>query len=521
MHQAEPNVPTQVVRRLPRDAAGDKALTVQQGREKVGELDAALGSDPTLDADTKASDGVGRPAPSGGKPAPNADSALAELDSASRLMPFLQQLPPVGAKFLGFQLIAELGKGASGKVYLAKQGDLAGRYVALKVSADMFDESQAMAQLQHTNVMPIYSIHRVPPFLAVCMPFFGSATLGDVLATAVGRPQPPSSGQDLVEALFRRRKSLTPADHAPWLVETQTALRGTATTFELGPASRGHDATPLPAPPRRLTTILKMLQTLDYVQAVLWIASRVTEGLAHAHERGILHLDLKPANILVSDEGQPMLLDFNLARDTKGGCPSTALVGGTLPYMSPEQLCDLQTSGQTIDARSDLYSFGVILYELLTWRAAFPVPKGRKQGLIAHLLENRQRPPRVRRWNRMVPLAVESIVRHCLEPDPARRYQSAHELNEDLHRQLHHLPLKWASNPSFRERGRKWARRHPRLISSSTMIIILETLSLMGLAGWTFLRQPDDAPGAAAVGTVCQPATLEQPCPNQYPETYP
>src|SRR5262249_41485061 len=160
-------------------------------------------------------------------------------------------------------------------------------------------------------------------------------------------------------------------------------------------------------------------------------------GLAHAHERGILHLDLKPANILVTDEGQPMLLDFNLARDTKGGSMSTALVGGTLPYMSPEQLRDFQASGQAIDARSDLYSLGVILFELLPCRPAFAAPQGRGQGLIARLLDNRQHPPpRLRRWNGAVPLAVESMIRRCLEPDPARRYQSAQDLNDDLQRQL-------------------------------------------------------------------------------------
>jgi serine/threonine protein kinase len=398
----------------------------------------------------------------------------------------LKHLPSVGTKFLGFHLIEELGKGTSGKVYLAQQGDLAGRYVALKVSADLFDESQTLAQLQHTNVMPIYSIHRVPPFLAVCMPYFGSATLADLLAGVSGRQQVPASGKELVESLFRRRKAPCPAEQAPWLAETQTALRDIDTTIEFGPCEPAQPPTP-PAP--RLTTILKMLQTLDYTQAVLWIASRVTEGLAHAHERGILHLDLKPANILVTDEGQPTLLDFNLARDTKGAGKATALVGGTLPYMSPEQLRDFQEYGKRVDARSDLYSLGVILYELLTCRPAFPVPQGPRPESLAQMLNDRLRPPpRVRRWNKAVPLAVESIVRRCLEPDPLRRYQSAQELNDDLQRQLHHLPLKWASDPSLWERARKWVRRHPRLVSSSTMIIVLEAVIIGVLGGWTLLR---------------------------------
>jgi serine/threonine protein kinase len=414
--------------------------------------------------------------------------------------------------------MAELGKGASGKVYLAQQGDLAGRYVALKISADLFDESQTLAQLQHTNVMPIYSIHRVPPFLAVCMPFLGSATLADLLAEVIGRSQAPTSGRDLVEALFRRRKPVASVEQAPWLAETQTSLRDADTTIEVGP---NEPAAPCaPAYPPRLTTILKMLQGLDYVQAVLWIASRVTEGLVHAHERGILHLDLKPANILVTDEGQPMLLDFNLARDTKRGGRSTELVGGTLPYMSPEQLRDFQENGQEVDARSDLYSLGVILYELLTCRAAFPVPKGRRQEVVARILEDRRKPPSVRRWNTNAPVAVESIVRRCLEHDPARRFQSAQELNEDLQRQLHHLPLRWASDPSLWERARKWARRHPRLVSSSTMIIVLETLIILAMGGWTALRQRP-APPVACAGSLPVDENTDDPRHPEQPQAKP
>src|SRR5260221_1184798 len=111
----------------------------------------------------------------------------------------------------------------------------------------------------------------------------------------------------------------------------------------------------------------EMLAGMSYVEAILWIGARLADGLGHAHQRGILHRDLKPANILLTDEGQPMLLDFNLSEDTKRHpTASAAQVGGTLPYMAPEHLEAFQGGARPVDARSDLYSLGIILYQLLT-----------------------------------------------------------------------------------------------------------------------------------------------------------
>jgi serine/threonine protein kinase/tetratricopeptide (TPR) repeat protein len=351
----------------------------------------------------------------------------------------LAALPEVGSVFLGFHLIAELGRGSFSRVYLAQQGDLANRLVALKVSAGLFRESQMLAQLQHTNIVPIYSVHRTGPLQAVCMPYFGPTTLADVMHDVQGQASLPRSGGTLVRAAHATLRS--PGDQpalAPMILE-----RGS---------------------PRAL---IQMLQGLSYVRAVLWVGVRLADGLAHAHERGILHRDLKPANVLLSDDGQPMLLDFNLSEDVKrqaGDDPRR--LGGTLPYMAPEHLRAFQDGSARVDGRSDVYALGVILYQLLTARLPFALPAGMPAEILPRVLADRQRPaPPARRWNRDITLAIDSILTRCLQADPARRYGGAHELREDLQRQLDDRPLRFAPEPSLTERCRKWARRHPRLAS--------------------------------------------------------
>jgi tetratricopeptide (TPR) repeat protein len=230
------------------------------------------------------------------------------------------------------------------------------------------------------------------------------------------------------------------------------------------------------------------------------VAARVADGLAHAHERGILHRDLKPANILFADDGEPVLLDFNLAADTSARAGvSVALVGGTLPYMAPEHLGAFREGEANVDARSDVYALGVILYELLTGAHPFPVRTGPVDLILPGMIADRRGPvPDVRRANPAVSPAVASIVGHCLEPDPARRYRSARELQEDLRRQLDDLPLLHAPEPSWRERLRKWARRHPRLTSSTTVGLVSTALLLATVAAFVARNRHYQAVEAAA-----------------------
>src|SRR5262249_55128148 len=123
---------------------------------------------------------------------------------ADRLARAMTGLPGVGGTFLGFRLESELGRGAFGRVYLARQGDLADRPVALKISADVLGETRALAQLRHTNIVPIYSVHRSGPLQAVCMPSLGSGTFADVLHELRQNPELPASGEGLLSTRHRR-----------------------------------------------------------------------------------------------------------------------------------------------------------------------------------------------------------------------------------------------------------------------------------------------------------------------------
>jgi serine/threonine protein kinase/predicted Zn-dependent protease len=388
-----------------------------------------------------------------------------EPQRASRLAHAVTRLPEVGDVFAGFRLVGELGRGAFGRVFLAEQTDLAGRPVALKVTPDADGgESQTLAQLQHTNVMPIYSVHHAGPLQAVCMPYFGATTLADVLDTVRLSGALPASGKGLLSTLQDRRstveRSLPPGSRS----RLRPASQPPAPPPNAVPLTPGQVPERLPTAVGTVATAtLEMLGQLSYVEAVLWVAARLADGLAHAHERGILHRDLKPANVLLSDEGQPLLLDFNLAADEKDKA-ARAQIGGTLPYMAPEHLAAFQGSAQRVDARCDLYALGVLLFELLTGRAPYKAPSGPMVKVLPQMIAERQRVPRLRSFNRAVPCAVESIVRKLLAPDPARRYQTARQLQEDLERQMRNEPLRYAPDRSLSERAGKLLRRHPKRV---------------------------------------------------------
>jgi tetratricopeptide (TPR) repeat protein len=217
--------------------------------------------------------------------------------------------------------------------------------------------------------------------------------------------------------------------------------------------------------------------------------------LQHAHQRGVLHRDIKPQNILLGFDGQPMLLDFNLAHDDRSARAEASL-GGTLAYMAPEHLRAVAARdpalARKVDHRSDIYSLGMVLYEMLAGRRPFecslsntPLPV----LLEGMALERGRAAPSVRQARPDVPWGVESILRRCLAPDPDKRYQHAEHLAEDLRRFVADDPLRHAPELSPAECGRKWVRRHPRLSSSAAvfgaaaLLLLLAGCALSGVRG--------------------------------------
>jgi eukaryotic-like serine/threonine-protein kinase len=179
----------------------------------------------------------------------------------------------------------------------------------------------------------------------------------------------------------------------------------------------------------------------------------VADAVDHAHRAGIIHRDLKPHNLLLEDGGHVWVTDFGLARHTEGGSTLTeaGAVLGTPAYMPPEQ-----AKGLRCDERSDVYSLGATLYQLLTGRPPF---EG-EMALAVLVQQLRTDPMPLRRLNPHVPTELETIVFKAMAKEPERRYPSARALAEDLRRHLQHEPI-LARPPSLPRRAVKWARRHP------------------------------------------------------------
>ena len=350
--------------------------------------------------------------------------------------------PEAGQTIAGFHLVEELGRGSFARVYLAHERQLADRPVALKVSRTASREPQTLARLQHTNIVPVHSC-RVDPATGLhllCMPFFGRVTLSTLLADeAVKRAR---AGASLVEALDRHG----PNDPAP-------AAR-----------SAGRAA----------------LAERPFARAIAWWGASLAEALHFAHERGVAHRDVKPSNVLVTREGTPMLLDFNLAMEARGDDPA----GGTLAYMAPEHLDALAAgAGDAVDGRADVYSLGVVLFEAMGARPFAPPAAGARslgEALRAEADRRRRGAPALLDIFPEAPPPLGAVIDRCLAADPADRYATAAMLAADLRAVADAAPLRHARLPLPGRVG-VFARRHRRRLASAIALGLAVYLAAMTL----------------------------------------
>lgn len=220
---------------------------------------------------------------------------------------------------------------------------------------------------------------------------------------------------------------------------------------------------------------------VDFRQIADW-GLQAAEALAHAHQRGVIHRDIKPSNLILDGENRLWLTDFGLARRLDDVSLSlTGAVLGTPRYMSPEQAA----ARQAIDHRTDIYSLGATLYELVTGRPIFTAASPHE--VLTQILHTDPRRPRA--WVAAVPRDLETLVLKCLAKDPAHRYATAQQLAEDLRAFIAGRPIA-ARQPHALERGIRWVRRHRRAVGVGAGVALSGTfLVALGSWGWSALQE--------------------------------
>jgi serine/threonine protein kinase len=214
---------------------------------------------------------------------------------------------------------------------------------------------------------------------------------------------------------------------------------------------------------------LPAFSSREYFRAVARLGIQATEALDYAHQNGILHRDTKPANLLLDNDGKLWITDFGLARiEADADMTMTGDLLGTLRYMSPEQALAKRV---VVDHRSDIYSLGVTLYELLALRPAYAATD--RQELLRQIAF--EEPAPIRKLGRGIPTELDTIIGKAITKNPEERYQSANALANDLRAFLEDRPIK-AKPPTWREQAAKWRRRHPAAVWAATFCLVAITI---------------------------------------------
>jgi serine/threonine protein kinase len=366
-----------------------------------------------------------------------------------------------------FRIVREVGRGGMGVVYEAVQLSL-GRRVALKVLpfASTLDakqlqrfknEAQAAAHLHHQHIVPVYATGCERGVHYYAMQFIEGQTLAAVIADLrrlAGAKEEPAVAPRPAPAPAADVEVCSAGEATgPYADDSSAARRGATST---APDTPGQAVVASSTP--------QASRSPAYFRTVATLGVQAGLALEHAHQLGVVHRDIKPANLLVDRRGDLWVTDFGLAHcQSQAGLTLTGDLVGTLRYMSPEQALAKRV---LIDHRTDVYSLGVTLYELLTLEPAFA---GRdRQELLRQIAFEEPVPPR--RLNKAVPPELETIVAKATEKNPEERYATAQELADDLGRWLKDEPIR-ARRATLAGRARKWFRRHPAVGWSAAVIL--------------------------------------------------
>jgi serine/threonine protein kinase/Tfp pilus assembly protein PilF len=429
-----------------------------------------------------------------------------ELGNSSGNSSTLVEALPQKATLGDFRIIREIGRGGMGVVYEAEQLSI-GRSVALKVLpfAAMLDrqqlnrfknEARAAGTLDHPNIVAIYSVGCERGVHYYAMQLVEGQSLAQVVeqlrrenSRAVERQNGRSVERHSTSGVQHQRSS---GKEAPTInystsqplqsfASHQSAIRNPG--YPLGAEVETERAalSTLHAP----TSSLPAYSSREYFRAIAQLGVQAAEALDHAHQNGILHRDVKPANLLVDDDGKLWITDFGLARmEQDAGMTMTGDLLGTLRYLSPEQALAKRV---VVDHRSDIYSLGLTLYELIALEPAF-AGDDRRELLRQIAFEDPRKP---RYINSRIPHDLETIVLKAIEKNPADRYSTAQELADDLQRFVDDLTIR-ARRSGLVTMARKWLRRHRPLVVSfafSAAVLVLLSLAILAISNARIRRE--------------------------------
>ena len=332
-----------------------------------------------------------------------------------------------GVRLGDFKILKLLGAGGDGTVYQAKQVSV-NRQVALKVIGQSLRhpsdiarfrrQAHALAKLRHPNIAEVYYVGQDDNFCYMAMRHVDGISLRQFLVRVSALKETPPSFTSLLAD-----DALQAPGAKPQRFDVEDCD---------GLDESGVDADPDYQP---ITGVAEQfIGSRDYTRRCCTVMRDAARALHYAHEEGVIHRDIKPENIMLDREGGVHLIDFGLARFIDDvSLSSTGALVGTPMYMSPEQI----TGRVNIDRRSDLYSLGIVMYEILT--ARLPFASSTREAMFKQIITKRLPPVRWR--NRAVSRELEAVVHKAIAKDPDERYQTAGELGEDLEAVLNGRPV--------------------------------------------------------------------------------